>query len=330
MAIHRPSLPYCSKDSLPNNNRFGLLDKRPPTAEMFDAEFNALTDDVNMLEKAINDVQVGKIIGADNILNKNKLITTDGHGNLSWTLVTSNKLEDSAVTTIKLKDTVITTPKIENAAITGEKIGLLAVTPQKISSDNATVGLPLVSQANSETKFAQVPAAGIENAAITGEKIGLLAVTPQKISSNNAVAGLPLVSQGGSSETTFAQVPAEGIKDAAITMNKLVPNVARGIVVAAGRFKMMVNNVDCSNCFGIKSIYGYVNTRFYWELVYSGNYTKTPIITATAEMMIGGSSHSIAVLYNSNGPTGVKLVSLDDADLPSQNYWIYFQVISMD
>jgi hypothetical protein len=46
----RPSLPYAPTQSLPNNARFDILTttQRPPSAEMLDAEFNALTDDVNM------------------------------------------------------------------------------------------------------------------------------------------------------------------------------------------------------------------------------------------------------------------------------------------
>ena len=52
-----PNLPYTPDQSLPNNQRFGLLGRRPPTAEMLDAEFNALTDDVNKLAQGINEVQ---------------------------------------------------------------------------------------------------------------------------------------------------------------------------------------------------------------------------------------------------------------------------------
>ena len=83
----RPSLPYAPTQSLPNNTRFGILTttQRPPTAEMLDAEFNALTDDVNMLAAAINDVQAGSIPGANDPLNANKVLKTDGANNLSWT-----------------------------------------------------------------------------------------------------------------------------------------------------------------------------------------------------------------------------------------------------
>ena len=59
----RPSLPYEPEQSLPNNQRFDLLGKKPPTAQMLDAEFNAVTDDINLLAHAINEVEAGNIPG---------------------------------------------------------------------------------------------------------------------------------------------------------------------------------------------------------------------------------------------------------------------------
>ncbi len=87
----RPNLPYPPDQSLPNNQRFGLLGRRPPTAEMLDAEFNALTDDVNKLAQGINEVQAGTIPGSNNPLNAQKVLKTDGQGTLSFTLINSNQ-----------------------------------------------------------------------------------------------------------------------------------------------------------------------------------------------------------------------------------------------
>ena len=52
----RPTLPYAPLQSLPNDRRFVNLTtlQQPPTAEMFDAELNAILDNINTLAAAIN------------------------------------------------------------------------------------------------------------------------------------------------------------------------------------------------------------------------------------------------------------------------------------
>ena len=107
----RPSLPYTPDQSLPNNQRFDLLGKRPPTAQMLDAEFNALTDDINMLAAGINDVQAGNIPGSDDPLNANKVLKTDGQVTLSFTLINSAQLSPNSIVEAALSPQSVTTPK---------------------------------------------------------------------------------------------------------------------------------------------------------------------------------------------------------------------------
>ena len=141
----RPSLPYAPTQSLPNNTRFGILTttQRPPTAEMLDAEFNALTDDVNMLAAAINDVQAGSIPGANNPLNANKVLKTDGANHLSWTLVTNAEIAPGAVVEQGLGLQSVTTPKIGDGAVTAPKIFPDAVTA--VAVQNASLPLTKLS-----------------------------------------------------------------------------------------------------------------------------------------------------------------------------------------
>ena len=200
----RPSLPYAPTQSLPNNTRFGILTttQRPPTAEMLDAEFNALTDDVNMLAAAINDVQAGSIPGANDPLNANKVLKTDGANNLSWTYVTNAEIEVNAVVEQKLAAQAVTTPKIGDAAVTTQKIAQNAIATHQIIDANVTT-----------LKIA-------DNAIITS-KISDLAITTPKLA-NQAVTETQIANAAvGTNQLIDGNVTTAKIADAAVTTQQL-------------------------------------------------------------------------------------------------------------
>jgi len=211
----RPQIPYIPQQSLPNNSRFGLIDNRPPTADMFDSELNALTDDINILADAINNVQAGAIIGVNNPLNANKFLTTDGRGNTSFTLVTNVNITNGAVTSNSIANGAVNQLHLSSASVISSKIADGAVTASKIQNASIT-----------QTQMANlsIGTPQIINNAITNSCIAPLAVTADKISSEGIAAGLPLVSQNGSA-TTFSQVSSAGIANGAVTTQKLVTNV---------------------------------------------------------------------------------------------------------
>ena len=238
----RPSLPYAPTQSLPNNARFDILTttQRPPTAEMLDAEFNALTDDVNMLAVAINDVQAGSIPGSDDPNNANKLLKTDGAGNLSWTLVTNAELAPSAVveqalalqsvTTAKIGDAAVTNAKLSLGAVTTDKIDINAVTSEEIApnavitaklSDNAVTTPKIIDGAVTTPKLAlkavtqaqiadlAVGTPQLIDANVTTTKIANNAVTAAKLSSSGAAVGTVATSGAGSS-VSWSAIPTTG------------------------------------------------------------------------------------------------------------------------
>ena len=210
----RPSLPYTPDQSLPNNQRFDLLGKRPPTAQMLDAEFNALTDDINKLAAGINDVQAGNIPGSDDPLNANKVLKTDGQGTLSFTLINSGQLSPNSIVEAALSPQSVTTPKIgdgsitsaklagesvqtrhiqayavetdelANKAVTTEKIADLAVGSEQIDLQAITTE-KIADRAVTTAELADraVTTAKIANAAISTLQLGLAAVTPNEIAS---------------------------------------------------------------------------------------------------------------------------------------------------
>ena len=201
----RPPLPYKPAQSLPNNARFDILTttKRPPTAEMLDAEFNALTDDVNMLAVAINDVQAGSIPGNDDPNNANKLLKTDGAGNLSWTLITNTELAPGAVAEQGLGLQSVTTPKIGDAAVTNAKLSLGAVTTDKIDT-NAVTSEELAPNAVITEKLSDnaVTTPKIIDGAVTTPKLALKAVTQLQIA--DLAVGTPQLIDGSTTRGKLA------------------------------------------------------------------------------------------------------------------------------
>ena len=188
----RPSLPYEPEQSLPNNQRFDLLGKKPPTAEMLDAEFNALMDDINLLAQGINEVEAGSIPGSSDILNANKVLKTDGQGNLSFVLVntaqlapnavveaslssqsaTTSKLGDGAVTSAKLANTSVQTRHLQDASITTDKLADRVITSPKLASESVQTQHLVAYAVNTDE---------LADNAVTTEKLSALAVTAEKV-----------------------------------------------------------------------------------------------------------------------------------------------------
>lgn len=138
----RPTLPYEPLQSLPNDERFELLTtlQQPPTAEMFDAELNAIIDKINTLAEAINGVAVGAIPGSDNPLNAHKFLVTDGAGNLSFIpagndniaagAISTGLLQNQAVTQLKIRDGAVGANQLADSAVTTSKLNNGAITPK--------------------------------------------------------------------------------------------------------------------------------------------------------------------------------------------------------
>ena len=188
----RPSLPYEPEQSLPNNQRFDLLGKKPPTAEMLDAEFNALMDDINRLAQGINEVEAGSIPGSSDILNANKLLKTDGQGNLSFVLVNAAQLAPNAVVEASLSSQSVTTPKIGDGAVTSAKLANTSVQTRHLQEGSVATD-KLADRVITSPKIASesvqrqhlvayaVDTDELADNAVTTEKLAALAVTAEKV-----------------------------------------------------------------------------------------------------------------------------------------------------
>ena len=178
----RPSLPYQPAQSLPNNQRFGLLGNRPPTAAMLDAEFNSLQDDINILAQGINEVEVGNIPGSADPLNANKVLKTDGQGNLSFILINNAQMAPNAVVEAALAPQSVTTIKIGDGAITSAKIAGDSIQNRHLQANSVNTD-EIADGAITDEKFSpnSVKTVALEDQAVTTDKIADRAVTTAEI-----------------------------------------------------------------------------------------------------------------------------------------------------
>lgn len=131
----RPTeIPYIPQQILPNYNRYEALLNFPPTAQQFDGDMNAIIDFINILANAVNETVAGILPGSNDPENANKLPTTDGDGNISWTFVTALNLEPNAVPTAAIQDAAVTTSKIQIGGVGTQQLADLGVTTQKIGT----------------------------------------------------------------------------------------------------------------------------------------------------------------------------------------------------
>ncbi len=168
----RPSIPYVPQQILPNSDRYGALGQFPPTAQQLDGDLNKMIDLINTLSDEINKIVVGALPGAEDPLNANRLMTTDGAGNISWVKVGSANLDAGAVTTAKIAEAAITPEKIQPQAITTDKLANNAVTSNKIPNTSLP-GAKLLNQTITTAQIANqtITAAQIANNTISQAQI---------------------------------------------------------------------------------------------------------------------------------------------------------------
>ena len=172
----RPSIPYQPQQALPNYNRYEALGQFPPTAQQLDGDLNRIIDLLNTQATEINGIVVGALPGADDPLNANELMMTDGNGNISWTLVNTVNLGLASVNTGNLVDASITTAKIQPQAVGADQLATNAVTNLKITD-------------------LAVSTSKIQDSAITTAKIADGTITTGKLQANS-VTGVKIPDKG--------------------------------------------------------------------------------------------------------------------------------------
>jgi hypothetical protein len=224
----RPSLPYQPLQSLPNDQRFVILTtlQQPPTAEMFDAELNAILDKINILAGAINGVVAGNIPGSDNPDNAGKFLVTDGAGNLSFIFVSSDNIAAGAISTLLLQDQAVIRAKIGNGAVGTLQLAEGAVNAD-ILADGAVTGnkIPPGSLALSKLVLPQTQACIIGSTTANGGSLYYQSLFPWRVPTGRAQ------DYGVTAQTLDTiWVNTAGTFDG----GKITPNTLTGVQIAPG------------------------------------------------------------------------------------------------
>lgn len=100
-----------------------------------------LTDAKNQriaLKQEIDATAAGNIPGSNNPINENKVLKTNGAGQVSWVFAGENEIADGGVTTAKYRDQSINTDKYMDLSVSNAKLAANAVTTEKIADASVT------------------------------------------------------------------------------------------------------------------------------------------------------------------------------------------------
>ncbi len=217
MPFQRPNLPYAPITALPNGNRYQNLTEsaspRPVPFQALDGDINYLVDILNNLQVQINGLVVGVLPGANNPLNANILVTTDGAGNISWITVGPVQITPASITQACMANSSIGTPQLQNACITTPQLSNLCVTQGIL--DLASVGTSQLIDAN--VTGAKLANQTILQANMANNSIGTAQIIPANVTGGNGVGSL-------AAQTIVAQ----NIANATITNAEIAPNTIQG------------------------------------------------------------------------------------------------------
>lgn len=184
-----PEFPYIPKQALENQNRYTSLGKEPVPSQMIQADINWIVDTLNDWAGAINELTIGILPGSDDEANANKIPSTDGNGNIYWTLIQNGQLDENIIDTRNIRAGAITNdllPPINGNKLMGDSIPASAysfktINPSKINSGIVGSGLPLVSNSNGTSSFTTLSVNSYGNATITLPKLAALSVDASKM-----------------------------------------------------------------------------------------------------------------------------------------------------
>ena len=202
----RPNLPY-AYSQLQNSNRYQVLTSlgKPPTAIQLDSDIDYLIDATRSLDLAMGSLTAGVIPGAALGTNANKVVTTDGAGNVSWVFVTNNNVTDNSLSGSKLIASSVTGNQLQDGTITASELAPNCIETTQILDGNITLA-----------KMApnSVSTLNVIDANITLPKMALNSVGTGNILDSN----ITLAKMAPSS------VGTTNIVAASITLGKMAPN----------------------------------------------------------------------------------------------------------
>lgn len=243
--LQRPLIPYTPAQTGSFVDRYTILRKEglPPEGYDIDGDINFLLDSLNSTNNEVNGVAAGIIPGASDEINANHLPTTDGDGNISWTLVQNQHMDDNCCDTRNYLDGSITPDKLQSIpgskltsnsvpdsaiiAMNGSKLTNASVDDSKIIAlngsklTNASVADgKIIGMSGAKLTAGTVPDAAIigmngsklTNLSVATPAIAAKAITVDKMNAENALANTFAKSTGINGAVQFSALPFQGIK----------------------------------------------------------------------------------------------------------------------
>lgn len=241
--LQRPVLPYTPTNVSGPIDRYTALGDIAPKPQPLDADINCIYQIVSETNTAVNGIAAGILPGASDEINANKLPTTDGEGNISWTLVenqhmddnccdtrnyldgsitpgklqpipgsklTSNSVPDSAI--VALNGGKLTNASVDDSKITalnGSKLTNLSVTDGKIIGMS---GAKLTAATVPDTAIIGMNGSKLTNLSVPTAALAAKSVTVDKMSAGNAAVNTFARSTGVGGAVDFSALPFKGIK----------------------------------------------------------------------------------------------------------------------
>lgn len=308
--FQRPNLPYVG-ESLQNDKRYQLLEAqgKPPTAKMYDTDFDYVIDGMRMLDNALAGISIGIIPGANNPNNAGFLPTTDGESNFSWTLIRDEYIEKASISASKFIPGTITAFEMMDGTMTKEKMGPksvgtsnledLAVTGQK-AAERTFPGSKMILHTitNDEMGNDAIDTDNVKDLAITTDKIANGATTLIKLAQDVIDAMDRLVPIG-----TIMEFPgSSGVPNIWLECNGSAVSRTTYVTLFA-RIGVTYGSGDGSTTFNLPDRRGRIGAG-----IGSDNSTGGRITVATASSITLG------------GTFGAETHTLDITQIPEHNH----------
>lgn len=210
--IQRPIVPYTPAQTGAFADRYTILGKEPPQGFAVDGDVNFLVDNINATNVAVNGIAAGILPGSDEEINKNKFPTTDGEGNISWTLVQNPQMDDNCCDTRNYSDGSITPDKLQ--PIPGSKLTSNSVPDSAIIGMN---GAKLTNNSVSNAKITSLNGLKLLDDSVTDDKI--IDLDGSKLI-DNTVSDDKIIGLNGSKLTNLS-VPTAALVDKCVTVDKM-------------------------------------------------------------------------------------------------------------
>jgi microcystin-dependent protein len=130
--FERPDIPYNNR-KLNNSSRYKDLNGAAPPPALLDGETNYVIDSLNDLHTDMAGIEAGVLPGANDINNANGVAITDGQGNVSFSRVGSQNIQDGVILGKNLAAKTITARELSDGCVSADNISDNSITQSELA-----------------------------------------------------------------------------------------------------------------------------------------------------------------------------------------------------